>query len=153
MTSLNAPGFSISLLNLSRTQRALGLSGFEGNSTFDIASLTDDPTEALAWTGVRSYWRSRSQARQMEHKLEEVPSPQAGPIHAPEDFARMWNLTVTSPESIKAGIKSACNAVLRVEKHLTEFDTILGDGDCGETFSAGAKGIYIISNDSQSYCQ
>lgn len=27
-----------------------------------------------------------------------------------------------------------------VEHDLTRFDTVLGDGDCGETFTSGAKG-------------
>jgi len=52
--------------------------------------------------------------------------------------------TTVTPTMISA-IESACWAVLKIEKDLTEYDTILGDGDCGHTFAAGAAGMFPLS--------
>ena len=40
-------------------------------------------------------------------------------------------------------IRLACTNAISCEPKLTEWDTIMGDGDCGETISAGCNGKTI----------
>ena len=51
-----------------------------------------------------------------------------------------WQELDFEPNRVRNGIRRACEAVLEVESDLTEFDTIVGDGDCGATFTSGARG-------------
>ena len=43
--------------------------------------------------------------------------------------------------SIRARIEAGCNAVIKEEPTITEYDTIVGDGDCGYTLRDGAKQV------------
>jgi triose/dihydroxyacetone kinase / FAD-AMP lyase (cyclizing) len=142
MTSLNAPGFSIHLLNVSNIYRSLTNSRGELN----ILQLLDDPTDAHAWVGVRRFWPDGGQRR--DYASEEKDTAHTlylshDEIHLSLDDVverDFWRTSDISPEGVKTGILRACRAVLEVEKDMTEFDTIVGDGDCGETFAMGAKG-------------
>lgn len=143
MTSLNAPGFSFSILNVSAAQQRLHAytpPGATQLAPVSITDLLDDSTDALAWIGVRSNWPTKGKDR-----LSRLAASSAGeaPLSSRTDIVSKWNLTDMSPEMVKGGIVSACEAVLGVEKELTEYDTVLGDGDCGETFSAGAQGKIV----------
>ncbi|EPQ50477.1 Dak1-domain-containing protein [Gloeophyllum trabeum ATCC 11539] len=165
MTSLNAPGFSISLLNLSGVYRDLASSGETPvESELDILQLLDDPTEATAWAGVRQGWgiTSRSQsldpavkrAGRRDRKAEEndvdllvdslnyLLSSDAIDTQPEESNGADWYRQAdVSPIRVKRGIEKACEQVLAVEADMTRFDTIVGDGDCGETFAAGARAV------------
>lgn len=150
MTSLNAPGFSISLLDvsaicsrLSTRSIAPALKTVEG-----IMSLIDAPTDASAWAGVRTHWPELGTHRDMGREAEETEallSVHSIPPLAPS-FAGTQNSTTTwddlgiSEEQVEKAIREACAAVMDVEHDLTRFDTVLGDGDCGETFTSGATG-------------
>ncbi|ESK86590.1 dihydroxyacetone kinase [Moniliophthora roreri MCA 2997] len=126
MTSLNAPGFSLSLLNVSKIHASV--------SDVDILALIDDPTDAVAWVGTRAHWPS---SREQEEHKELLPTRE------PKDDqgARFWADRDISPDLVKRGILSACKAVLRVEAELTDYDTVVGDGDCGVTFASGAQAV------------
>ena len=54
-----------------------------------------------------------------------------------------WKQAGISPEAVKKGVLSSCAAVLEAEPELTRCDLVVGDGDCGATFAAGAKGAII----------
>ncbi len=41
------------------------------------------------------------------------------------------------PKILEASLRKACNRITEVEPDLTKWDTIMGDGDCGETFKSG----------------
>jgi len=43
--------------------------------------------------------------------------------------------------SIRKRIQAGCNAVIAAESTITEYDTIVGDGDCGYTLRDGAKQV------------
>lgn len=45
-------------------------------------------------------------------------------------------------EKASTGIRGACQAVLVPEPDMTRLDTIVGDGDYGETFPGGANGLF-----------
>ena len=38
-------------------------------------------------------------------------------------------------------ITSACHAIIAAEPDLTRWDTVMGDGDCGETLKTGATSM------------
>lgn len=106
-------------------------------TSINITDLLDDSTDALAWIGVRSHWPTKGKDRLLRLAAQPVGET---PLSTHADIVSKWNVTDVSPETVKSGIICACEAVFSVEKELTEYDTALGDGDCGETFSAGAKG-------------
>lgn len=47
-----------------------------------------------------------------------------------------------SPFAVLGGIRSACRRVQSLINELTEYDEVLGDGDCGDTFYKGAEGMW-----------
>lgn len=113
-----------------------------------IAQLLDDPTTAHSWLGARSHWPSqpinRDSLEKESEKLLQSHHPVAvqaldslPDVKTPFSF---WRQTDISPAVVTRAIESACQKVLTVENDLTMFDTIVGDGDCGETFARGATG-------------
>lgn len=130
MTSLNAPGFSASLLNVSAIDRALA----SKDVTINSYDLLDAPTEAHSWLGVRKYWDRLSKLEDTkDYFLQELTHHEVSTS----------SLDLPTPTTIGSALQSACEAVRKVEKELTEYDTIAGDGDCGHTFAAGAEGKYV----------
>ena len=49
-------------------------------------------------------------------------------------------LTVSNPKVIENAIRGATNSVIAAEPRITDYDTILGDGDCGQTLKTAALG-------------
>jgi dihydroxyacetone kinase len=139
MTSLNAPGFSISLLNTSAVDRKLVSNGLSINTY----NLLDAPTEAHSWLGVRQSW-NRIPRPQSRH--DDIPDTNDD---SPRDTTRDQISSRTHdsrlPATIETALRLGCKAVLGIENELTEYDTVAGDGDCGHTFAAGAGGEYIHS--------
>lgn len=118
-TSLNMPGFSITLLLLPEQQKTRDL----------ILSLLDEPTETPGWK-----WSSRS--------------PPAG-VQSPSEISSALSTADRSKASLKAknpsvfvsAIRNACNAIIQAEPEITRMDTIAGDGDCGLTLKGGATAV------------
>ncbi|KAH7886514.1 DAK1 DegV-like protein [Phlebopus sp. FC_14] len=158
MTSLNAPGFSISLVNVTRVEDIVNMIYGKGEEKdpIDVLALLDAPTDATAWVGVRS-WPARgftrnAQAEEQEAEetlktiLSNMPAPSSQPIssssHCECDAgASTWGAFGFTPREVVSGLRGACEAVLEVEGEMTRFDTVVGDGDCGETFAGGARAI------------
>ncbi|KAL5520362.1 hypothetical protein ACEPAG_9586 [Sanghuangporus baumii] len=152
MTSLNAPGFSLSVLNLTSISRMVDTeSTTEAIGTSELLSFIDAPTEATAWTGVHSHWptqvmnRDRSSEEHDHLRLLEMFSTnfskEPSELTQESDVSKtQWPQEIDS-KCVKSGIRGACAAVLAVENDLTRFDTIVGDGDCGATFSSGARAV------------
>ncbi|KAG6915536.1 hypothetical protein DXG01_011001 [Tephrocybe rancida] len=138
MTSLNAPGFSISILNISNIENSLNASS-TWNNTATVIDLLDDPTDAVAWVGARR-WPASGHARDAEERgrFNENENPRA-----PEPSRIIARTEVVSNWTVRS-MRSACEYVLLQQEALTEFDTILGDGDCGNTFGAGARAILSL---------
>lgn len=117
-------------------------------SEVTVEELLDMPTDAYAWVGARS-----SRPAHGTGNTESSYSNQ-GPDHTPlrgindlESFAQTRNIffghtqtTAGSKTGIHNAVKGACLKVIDIHGQLTEFDTIVGDGDCGDTFKAGATG-------------
>lgn len=55
-------------------------------------------------------------------------------------FVFYFLLTVSNPKVIENAIRGATNSVIAAEPRITDYDTILGDGDCGQTLKTAALG-------------
>ncbi|QDS76070.1 hypothetical protein FKW77_005877 [Venturia effusa] len=121
MTSLNGMGFSISLLRLADTGLGSGKSMLE---------LLDAPTEATGWTAAvkTETWNAKREAvkqEEVQETDEEVPS----------------NLKFDYAMAMKA-LTTALDRVIAAEPDITNYDTIVGDGDCGIGLKRGAEAIH-----------
>ena len=128
MTSLNGPGFSISLLNLDGVERMCR--GSASGTVREVLDCVDLPTEAVAWKGGLG---GRSQRQDKQLLSQHEPSGRL------EQTGRKAGADSVKESYIEA-VARACRSVLEAEESLTRFDTVVGDGDCGETWAKGAKG-------------
>ncbi|TFK39853.1 Dak1 domain-containing protein [Crucibulum laeve] len=123
MTSLNMPGFSITLLRLP-TQKDTS-----APSASLLLSLLDDTPKTPAWK-----WSSNA-----------TPLPkseQIVPAQKQADAAlRTIGLKSADPKAFIENIKHAANGLIAAEPEITRMDSIAGDGDCGLTLKAGAEGV------------
>ncbi|KIO16146.1 hypothetical protein M407DRAFT_247057, partial [Tulasnella calospora MUT 4182] len=130
MTSLNMPGFSLTLHLLPRPNSTEGLSAAK------LLELLDEPTEAPGWK-----WHARSEpsfAEEVDASTEsdtKLSTESSVSLHA-ED----------SKVFIEA-IKRAANDVIAAEPEITRQDQIAGDGDAGLTLKAGAEGVLKALSD------
>lgn len=115
VTSLDGPGISITLLNVTKA----------GGD--EILRLLDLPTNAPGWNSAiqSSDWK----------KLGEQLVKEAPEIHYATSSIKL------DPELVKKILLKGCEEVKKVEPKVTLYDTVAGDGDCGETLLAGADSI------------
>ncbi|KAK2007733.1 dihydroxyacetone kinase [Colletotrichum eremochloae] len=121
-TSLNAPAFSISLMNITTAAEKCSFSAEQILEFADVKTNT--------------HWESMagSQAVRRDRKLQFVVSPPEKPkaIEASRDVKM-------DPATLKSMLRTACLAVIEAEPDLTKWDMVMGDGDCGETLKTGAS--------------
>lgn len=120
MTSFNMHGASLTILNLSHVSP-------------EIISFLDDECDAPAWSQV-DIWHtdSRPSAKELpEIVVEDTKSKLLLPPLLMEDFQ----------EIAKSLVLSATRNLAAHEALLTQYDTIVGDGDCGITMKRGAVEI------------
>ncbi|KAI1734206.1 dihydroxyacetone kinase [Xylaria scruposa] len=120
-TSLNAPAFSVSVINVTAAAKNCSYSADEIKGFFDARTNT--------------HWESMagSQARRRPRK-EQVVQPPAAPRHAVDDATDLK----VDPARLDRMLRTACNKLIEAEPDLTRWDTVMGDGDCGETLKQGA---------------
>jgi dihydroxyacetone kinase len=123
-TSLNAPAFSVSVINLTAAAKNCKYSADQIKQFFDVRTTT--------------HWESMtgSQAKRRARKEQIVPSP--------KEEAK----TVDDSKDLKVDaavldkmLREACDALVQAEPDLTKWDTVMGDGDCGETLKTGATSL------------
>ncbi|WWC58427.1 dihydroxyacetone kinase [Kwoniella dejecticola CBS 10117] len=122
MTSLNMPGFSLTLLLLP--------SKSESGSPYSSAQILeylDAPASAPGWA-----WTSGKEPGVVGEKVEEVVAEKKG---------KEVDLAPTDQKEFISAIQRACKALILAEPELTEQDQIAGDGDAGLTLEAGAKAV------------
>ncbi|EMC93504.1 hypothetical protein BAUCODRAFT_26777 [Baudoinia panamericana UAMH 10762] len=80
--------------------------------------------------------------------LAAQPKPQPHKASPSQDNASLQkNFTPSKAQmtfndgTIRKRIEAGCNAVIEAEPTITEYDTIVGDGDCGYTLRDGAKQV------------
>ncbi|RSM20286.1 hypothetical protein CDV31_000780 [Fusarium ambrosium] len=123
-TSLNAPAFSVSVINVSAAAR---------NCRYSVDRILD-----FFDTKTNTFWESMagSQTRRCSRKEQLV--------HPPKEAEKIINdetdlkIDATLLEKM---LRSACDAIIQAEPHLTKWDTVMGDGDCGETLKTGATSL------------
>jgi dihydroxyacetone kinase len=121
MTSLNAPGFSITLMNLVAT----GLPE-------DLLTLLDYQTDTVGWHAPSAVSHNDMQDDDvsLNSKRHDSSEPQTSVLPSTL-FADL--------EPLEA-LRKALTAVIEAEPEVTRFDTVVGDGDCGDTLKRGAQG-------------
>lgn len=120
-TSLNAPGWSISLLNLS------GISRDTSESTTTLLKLLDRDTTAPAWP--RNGYRD----------IQEVT--QKDSISANADGQQSSKGPQVDGKILDGSLRKACKAAIDAEPDITKWDIQMGDGDCGEAVVGMCQGV------------
>ncbi|RYP86409.1 hypothetical protein DL770_004914 [Monosporascus sp. CRB-9-2] len=130
-TSLNAPAFSVSIVNITAAARHCAYSVDEIKRFFDVRTTT--------------HWEStaglQAQPRRARHEQFVQPAPQ--PRKAVEDARDVK----ASPETLEKMLRGACEALVAAEPDLTRWDTVMGDGDCGGTLERGANALLAALDD------
>ncbi len=123
-TSLNAPAFSVSVINVSAAARDCSYSVDEIKAFFDVRTNT--------------YWESvaGAQSKRRSRKDQLVQAPMAE--HKTADDARDLK---ADPTLLETMLRTACDDLVKAEPDLTKWDTVMGDGDCGETLKTGATAL------------
>lgn len=122
MTSFNADGFSITLLNASKASRELKK---EFSNVENVLDLLNAPTDAPAWPLSAN---TDTQGPKFDENIlkNEIEVKDAGAYDY--DALCKW-------------MKAGAEQVIKSEPHITSLDSKVGDGDCGYTLVAGVKGI------------
>ncbi|KAF4778985.1 hypothetical protein HER10_EVM0013458 [Colletotrichum scovillei] len=115
-TSLNAPGFSISLCNISAAARQLK------STAAELLQLLDRPTSAV-------YWPNTVRPVIGEVKANGLTTDKASATNSHEQKS---DLSKVDPKLLENAIRSACERAIAAEPNLTKWDMVMGDGDCGE---------------------
>ncbi|KAI9280443.1 Dak1 domain-containing protein [Sporodiniella umbellata] len=113
LSSLNMPGFSISIMTLQDPS---------------ILSLLDHPVSLSGWP--------QAPALSFSSLIEDHPPEQKKEQATLKSSAQV----VSVPKMIQA-IQGASHAVIQAEPEITQYDTLLGDGDCGQTLKTAALAI------------
>ncbi|KAK3056243.1 hypothetical protein LTR09_002750 [Extremus antarcticus] len=119
-TSLNAPGWSISLLNVSGIERETGF------RVSRLLELLDSETSAPAWP--RNGYKDIEEVQQKD--LEDVAAKAAGGQGPKVD-----------PAVLESAVRQACDDAIKAEPDITKWDIQMGDGDCGEAVLGMCQGI------------
>lgn len=125
MTSLNMPGFSITLLLLPEEQDTRDL----------VLSLLDEPAETPGWK-----WSSRAPPTWLQSLSN------TSRVDSSVDKSKAA-LKAQDPSAFVSAVERACNAIIQAEPEITRMDTIAGDGDCGLTLKGGATAVLGAIND------
>lgn len=123
-TSLNAPGWSLSLLNVSGIERTTQV------AVSDLLKLLDSPTTAPAWPK-NGYALEVPETSQHEANST-VSTGRAGPK--------------IEPKNLERALRHACTACISAEPDLTKWDIQMGDGDCGEAVVGMCQGVLAKLN-------
>ncbi|KAL4876774.1 dhal domain-containing protein [Aspergillus karnatakaensis] len=125
-TSLNAPGFSLSLCNLSAIANATS------RPVASLRDLLDAPTTASAWP--------RSSYQVSLPVSSDTPVSHSG-NSLPDGNKHNTVSDTPAPYALLPALKTACLAAIEAEPDITRFDMIMGDGDCGEAVRAACEAL------------
>ncbi|EPS42004.1 hypothetical protein H072_4027 [Dactylellina haptotyla CBS 200.50] len=115
MTSLDGPGFSVTLLKLDD----------------ETIKLLDEPTNAPAWP------------KQFDLSHDEPVESRISRYSAPEKPAySSKNHLIVTPEILTQVASAILKRIQKEEPTITKYDSIVGDGDCGTTLLKGATAIH-----------
>ncbi|TVY38113.1 Dihydroxyacetone kinase [Lachnellula occidentalis] len=115
-SSLNGPGFCVTLCNISTAAAACKL------SSSDLLGLLSDPTSAPAWPNVLSNTSTKVTRKAIPQNDNVSTRPK---ISSSEDI-------LVDPLLLDRIIRQGCEKAIAAESNLTRWDMVMGDGDCGE---------------------
>ena len=115
-TSLEMPGFSISVLKLTSS---------------DIVGYLDAETTCGGWSG-------SAYPRRLEGKRPKLPDPI---LDIKDKTAQGPETDKFGREALLKAVTFACEAVMSCEDQLNTMDSGSGDSDCGSTLKRGAEAI------------
>ncbi|KAI0880620.1 glycerone kinase [Annulohypoxylon maeteangense] len=121
-TSLNAPAFSVSIVNVTAAAANCSYSVEEIKSFFDARTNT-------CWESLTG---SQSVRRPRQDQFVKPPQEPQKVIEESKDLK-------IDPTVLDKMLRGACDQLIVAEPDLTKWDTIMGDGDCGETLKTGAN--------------
>ena len=124
-TSLNAPAFSVSVINVTAASKNCSYSADQIKDFFDARTTT-------AWESVAG-----SQATRLSSRKEQL-------VQAPREEAKVVDETKdlrVDGAVLEKMLRRACEDLITAEPDLTKWDTVMGDGDCGETLKTGATSL------------
>ncbi|KAM0816119.1 putative Dak1 domain-containing protein [Seiridium cardinale] len=125
-TSLNAPAFSVSVINVTEASKNCSYSVEEIKGFFDVRTNT--------------YWESMAGSQSKRRsRQEQIVKPVSQPKKIVDDAKDLK----IDPHTLDSMLRKACDNLTRAEPDLTKWDTIMGDGDCGETLKTGAQ--YLVA--------
>ncbi|TKA82918.1 hypothetical protein B0A55_01314 [Friedmanniomyces simplex] len=84
-----------------------------------------------------------AQPKPQQHEATSLQDA-TGPQHA---LSQSKSQIAFHDAEVRQRIQSGCNAVIKAEPTITEYDTIVGDGDCGYTLRDGAKQVLSFIHD------
>lgn len=119
-TSLNMPGFSLTLLLLP------GASDANAPDPSLLLSLLDEPAAVPGWKWTVGNAPSDS-----------IITPQAAAAAAADETSA--RLKAPDAKVFTDAIERACAGLIKEEPEITRMDNIAGDGDCGLTLKSGAE--------------
>ncbi len=123
-TSLNAPAFSISVVNVSAIARNAKY------TTDQIKDFLDARTDTMWESLAGAQKKRRPRAEQLVH----IPEEQRETVDVSKDLR-------VDPAVLEKMVRNAAKALIDAEPDLTKWDTVMGDGDCGETLKTGATAV------------
>ena len=135
-TSLNGPGFSITLCNLTTAANK------SKASVSELMELLGAETKAPSWPNVLS----NTSTKEARKGTPVVDIEKRSEVSAKEDIKgripfvevkQILNFAPVDPKLLDASIRLACERAIAAEQNLTKWDMVMGDGDCGE----GVKGV------------
>ncbi|KZZ98995.1 dihydroxyacetone kinase [Moelleriella libera RCEF 2490] len=124
-TSLNAPAFSVSVINVTAAAKTCKYTAEEIKAFFDVKTNT--------------YWESMAGSQSGNRRSRKAQLVQATP-EEPKLVDDARDLKV-DPAFLENMLRSACTQLVDAEPDLTKWDTVMGDGDCGETLKTGATSL------------
>ncbi|KAJ5931121.1 dihydroxyacetone kinase [Penicillium verhagenii] len=122
LTALDAPGFSITIANLTPEL-------FQ--SDINLLSLLDEPVKSNSWATCQP--------------LPEIAQGTLTPEQEERSRSPKLNEEILCDKRIfTAVLENILSQVTLEEPNLTEYDTLMGDGDCGTTLLAGATAAHAL---------
>lgn len=130
-TSLNAPAFSMSVVNISAAARNESC----GYSVEEIKAFADVKT-GTCWEAVSG---AQAGSRRRHKRADQLVSIRSS-VDAKKIANQNKDLKV-DPAVLDRMLRTACHALVDAEPELTRSDTLMGDGDCGDTLKTGATSL------------
>ena len=123
-TSLNGPGFSITLCNLTNAAKE------SKTSVGELMDLLAAETKAPAWPNVLANSSTKG-------KRKEAPGIDISKQNEIKEDADIKMNSVV----LESSIRFACQKAVEAEPELTKWDMEMGDGDCGEAVKGVSEAV------------